>query len=201
MPDLDKFEKNLRDLRQAVAAARGGEFLPSRPAALGADALDSTASAFNVFSSLLASDGIRAALYAVLRRSDYRFISIFRFKDGKATSAVHVDREDLKVTQAAEVLDTATYCCYVRDGAGPFVTASTLVDPRTATHPAREAVQSYCGIPIVQADGTLIGTLCHYDLVPRNPEQLDLELLVQVSSAIARSGLVPPYPDLGTASK
>ena len=105
--------------------------------------IDQTAVAFRVFANLLQGDGVRAALYSLLRLTDYRFISIFRFKDGKATSAVHVDREDLSVLQAAEVPETATYCCYVRDGNGAFVTADALLDSRTASHAAREAVRSY----------------------------------------------------------
>lgn len=43
-------------------------------------------------------------------------------------------------------------------------------------------------------DGDLIGTLCHYDLLPRDPEQLDLELLLQAASALSAPGVVPPYP-------
>ncbi len=156
--------------------------------------IDQTAVAFSVFSKLLAAEGVRAALYSLLRRTDYRFISIFRFKDGMATSAVHVDREDLGLQQAAEVADTATYCCYVRDSHGAFVTADALVDGRTSQHAAREAIRAYCGVPIMDPEGTLIGTLCHYDVVPRDPEQLDLELLVQASSALAAPGVVPPYP-------
>ena len=66
--------------------------------------------------------------------------------------------------------------------------------------PARDTVPSYCGIPIVDPEGELIGTLCHYDLVPRDPESLDLELLLQVSSALARSGLIPPYPGRASPS-
>ncbi len=142
------------------------------------------------------SDGIRSALYSVLRLSNYRFISIFRFNDGMATSVVHVDREDLSLTQASEVSDTATYCCFVRNSGGAFVTADATTDWRTADHPARDAVRSYCGIPIFEPEGALIGTLCHYDFVPRDPEQLNLELLLQVSSALAQSGLVPAYPGL-----
>ena len=158
--------------------------------------IDRTAVAFNVFSRLLASEGVRAALYSLLRLTDYRFISVFRFQDGKATSAVHVDRENLTVTQADEVSDTATYCCYVRDGKGAFITADALLDRRTASHAAREAVRSYCGLPILTSEGELIGTLCHYDLAPRDPEQLDLELLLQVSSVLSEPGVVPPYPTL-----
>ena len=157
--------------------------------------VNSTAVAFSVFKKLLDTEGPRAALYSVLRLTDYRFISVFRFKDGKATSAIHVDREDLAVVQASEVPDTATYCCYVRDSRGAFVTADALIDPRTSTHPAREVVRAYCGIPILDPEGVLIGTLCHYDLAPKDPEQLDLELLLQVAHALCAPGVVPPYPD------
>ena len=156
--------------------------------------VDSTAVAFSVFKNLLDAEGTRAALYSVLRLTDYRFISVFRFQDGKATSAIHVDREDLSVVQASEVPDTATYCCYVRDSRGAFVTADALMDPRTSTHPAREVVRAYCGIPIMDPEGVLIGTLCHYDLAPKDPEQLDLELLLQVAHTLSAPGVVPPYP-------
>ena len=47
---------------------------------------------------------------------------------------------------------------------------------------------------VVAADGRFLGTLCHYDLEPRDPEQLDLQLLRQVGNVLGRSGLVPEYP-------
>lgn len=191
----------LSDLVVAVKAAErpGAASIERRPAILKTGEIDQTAAAFNVFASLLASDGIRTALYSVLRRSDYRFIGIFRFKNGKATSSVHVDRENLGVTQADEVDDTATYCSYVRNTGRPFVTSDASTDQRTLGHAARQVVLSYCGIPIFQPDGELVGTLCHYDVVPRDPRQLDLELLAQVSSALEKTGLIPPYPELPTA--
>ena len=193
-PSADEPSARIADLRRAVGAGRSaaGHRALTQPSG----AIDATAVAFSVFSKLLESDGIRAAMYSLLRRTDYRFISIFRFQGGMATSAVHVDREDLTATQAGEVPETATYCCYVRDGHGAFVTADALMDPRTVNHAAREAVRAYCGIPIIDPEGGLIGTLCHYDFAPRDPGQLDLELLLQAASAIERSGLVPPYPAL-----
>lgn len=195
--DSDNLEKRRTDLANAMTRAAehsSADGLAGRSALSSSGAIDEQVVAFNVFSKLMASDGIRAALYSVLRRSNYRFISIFRFKDGNATSVVHVDREDLSVHRAAEVADTATYCCYVRDTKGAFVTADAMNDARTAAHPAREAVRSYCGLPILAADGGLIGTLCHYDLEPRDPAQLDLDLLVAVCAAVAASGQIPAYP-------
>lgn len=192
---IENFEQRLRDLKEAVDAASQQAGAPTRtaPPASNGD-IDRTAVAFNVFTSLMDTDGIRSALYAVLRQSDYRFIGIFRFQGGKATSVVHVDRQDLSVLQASEVDDTATYCSFVRDGQRPFVTSNASTDVRTASHVARDTVLSYCGVPIVTAGGELIGTLCHYDLTPRDPAQLDLALLAQVSQALAESGRVPDYP-------
>lgn len=176
-------------VEEAVQEARPGARLTRSTGRI-----NQTTVAFNVFAKLLETDGVRAALYSLLRLTDYRFISIFRFSGGMATSAVHVDREDLSIVQATEVADTATYCCYVRDGNGAFVTADALLDSRTTNHVAREAVRAYCGIPIMDPEGELIGTLCHYDLLPRDPEQLDLELLLQAASTLSAPGVVPPYP-------
>lgn len=184
-------------LTDAVQAARLEANLP-QPAATPrpheSHRVDQTEVAFKVFMNLLASDGIRAALYSLLRRTDYRFIAIFRFEDGNATSAVYVDREDLGDLQAGEVADAATYCCYVRDVNGAFVTADATLDSRTVGHVAREAVRAYCGLPLMTQTGEFVGTLCHYDLVPRDPEQLDPELLLRAARALVESGLIPPYP-------
>ncbi len=158
--------------------------------------IDQGAVALNVFASLLDKEGVRAALYSLLRRSDYRFISIFRFQDGKATSVVHVDRQDLNVVQADEVADTATYCCYVRSASAPFVTDDAASDPRTATHVAKDVIRSYAGFPIVAAGGEVLGTLCHYDTAPRDSKQLDVNLLKEVAQLLAAPGRVPPYPVL-----
>lgn len=140
------------------------------------------------------TDGLREALATLLKRTDYRFIGIWRFQDGKANAAVHYDRENPDQLTAQEVPDTATYCCYVRESGQPFKTPNALVDERTADHPARSTVLTYCGVPVMDSFGTILGTLCHYDLVPRDPEQVSLELMLSVSSYLALGGHVPGYP-------
>lgn len=146
------------------------------------------------FSEILNATGARDALAYLVGLSDYRFIGIFRFQDGKANAAIHVDRENPTVLTATEVPDTATYCCYVRDGHGMFSTSNALADARLDQHPAREAVLAYCGVPVMDPSGHLLGTLCHYDVVPRDPSQLDMELLLQVAVALEQGAHVPPYP-------
>lgn len=153
-----------------------------------------TAVAFASFTDILTRSGARAALAFLLDLSDYRFIGIFRFHDGRANAAIHYDRENPATLQAQEVPDTATYCCIVRDTHGRFATVDSLTDERLVDHPARKEVRAYCGIPILDPDGGLLGTLCHYDVVPRDPTQLDLELLLQVASALQQGRYLPPYP-------
>lgn len=153
-----------------------------------------TQACFQRFSQVLNATGARDALAYLLRLSDYRFIGIFRFQGGKANAAIHYDRENPADLTATEVPDIATYCCYVRDGNGVFATANSLTDTRLDQHLAREAVLAYCGVPVMDPSGRLLGTLCHYDSVPRDPAQLDMELLIQVAVALERGGHVPPYP-------
>jgi GAF domain-containing protein len=154
---------------------------------------------FDDFSSILAHSGPREALSHLLHLTDYRFIGIWRFHNGRANAALHIDRMNPAVLEAEEVHENATYCCYVRDSKGVFMTAHAALDARTAGHPARESVPAYCGVPLLDADGNILGTLCHYDVVPRDPQQIDLELMIQVAGALVQGGHVPPYPQRNLA--
>jgi len=150
--------------------------------------------AFEAFAHILRSEGARPALAYVLGLSNYRYIGIFRFRNGRASAALHYDRLNPDQLGVQEVPESATYCCYVRDARGLFCVLDAMDDPRLATHVARQAVRAYCGIPIMDPEGALLGTLCHYDTEPRNPDQLDLDLLLRVASALQQGGHVPPYP-------
>lgn len=153
-----------------------------------------TEAAFTQFTTMLDAGGLRPALRYLLGLTDYRFIALYRFQDGMANAAVHVDRDNPDVLQAHEVPASATYCCFVRDSRGLFSTADAMSDPRLASHVAREVVKAYSGVPVMTPEGEILGTLCHYDLVPRDPRQVDLPLMLQVSSLLAQRDLVPPYP-------
>lgn len=158
----------------------------------------STAEAFKTFSSILTSSGPREALAYIVGLSDYRFIGIFRFKEGNATAALHYDRENPSRLTIEEVPAEATYCSFVRDSGSPFLTENAMEDPRLNDHVKRETMRAYCGLPMFDLNGILLGTLCHYDVVPRDPGQLDMELLLQVISALRQGNHVPPYPDKPT---
>lgn len=151
--------------------------------------------AFEQFSQVLHTEGLRPALSYLLHLTDYRYIGIFKFRAGLATAAVHIDRENPAVLRSTEVPDTETYCCYVRDDGAPFDTVDARADSRLLGHAARTHVQAYTGVPVMDAEGLLLGVLCLYDVVPRVAGQIELPLLLEVSSALAYGGHVPPYPE------
>lgn len=159
-----------------------------------------TAAAFADFAVVLKFEGLRAALAQLQKGTPFRFIGIWRFADGKADAAVHFDREHRSQLRASEVPDTATYCSFVRASGEPFKTANALVDERLNAHPARASVLAYCGAPLIDKGGEILGTLCLYDLEPRDVESLNVELLVMVANYLAMGGHVPPYPAAEGAS-
>ncbi len=149
--------------------------------------------AFRRFESMLQTYGLRASLAHLLDYTDYRYIGIFRFDGAKVKAVVFYDRENPGMMASSEMPESATYCCFVRDGKGAFTTANSLLDKRLEAHPARDIYQCYTGVPIMDAEGALIATLCHYDVVPRDPDQLNLPLVFQIASKLAQGSFVPPY--------
>lgn len=103
-----------------------------------------TQESFNTFSATLQAHGVRESLAFLVGLTEYRFIGIWRFQGGRANAAVHYDRENPTVLYTQAVPDTATYCCYVRDSKGVFMTAHALLDPGTPGHPAASRWRSHC---------------------------------------------------------
>lgn len=149
---------------------------------------------FTNFSATLSSNGLRSALADVLAETDYRYIALFRLQGDRASAAVFYDRTQPDVLFAEEVSAPASYCAFTRDTKQPFVTANSLTDSRLDEHMSRASVQAYCGIPILTPEGEFLGTLCHYDVVPRDSDQVDLALMCEIASALEQGGHVPPYP-------
>lgn len=160
----------------------------------------STETAFRQFTETCAHAGVRSALAYLLSLTDYRYIAIFRRNGDKATAAVFYDRNNPEILRVEEVPAAATYCHLAIEAKAVFTTANSLEDRRLSSHEARHAVQAYWGVPLMTPEGEILGTLCQYDDVPRDPSQVDLELMVEVASTLAQKGDVPPYPEPGPST-
>ena len=154
----------------------------------------STTEAFAEFTAILGRDGLRPALARMLEQSSFRFIGAWRFDGDMSAPAVHYDRENPEVLDVAPVPASATYCSFIRAQEQPFSTAYAVLDARLLGHPARDTVASYTGVPLLDAQGAVIGTLCHYDLVPRDVAGVDQQLALLAAGYIMAGGFLPPYP-------
>lgn len=131
---------------------------------------------------------LRALLGAINRQVPYRYSSILRIVDDSLESVWTYDREHPQTdTFPAEKLLRNSYCLNVASTGAPFSIDDALVDPRTVSHPSREAVRSYCGVPLFRSDGSLFGTLCHYDERPQRVEPGVVDALADVARDLAHA--------------
>lgn len=144
---------------------------------------------FQTFTQTLESDGLRPALRALSEASAFRFAGVFQFDGETLRCLAHVDRADPDALAPADQPVQASYCCYVRDARGAFTTLDALHDPAAAGHPKRAILRAYCGVPVMDAEGELFGTLCLFDPdAVSDAEPPDLELLVRVAAELGRDG-------------
>jgi len=91
------------------------------------------------------------------------------------------DRESEAPEALLAVPEGASYCSIVRDSRNAFLITRSMEDGRIVRHPAREAVQSYCGVPLMGDDGVVFGSLCHFDFEPRDGAEGLTDLMAEVS--------------------
>ena len=129
----------------------------------------------------------------LLKQTNFRFCGIWLFQADKAKAVIHVDRENLETESVPEVGATATYCSLMQESGKPFATSNASNDTRLTSHAARTTVLSYAGVPVIDVKGDVIGSLCFYDLRPREIKEVDEALMASISRYLALGGLVPPY--------
>ena len=130
---------------------------------------------------LLQSLQINEALRELNATTGYRFTAVYRFTASGAANLAIFDRESDAPEALLVVPEGASYCGIVRESKNAFLVTRSLEDGRIVKHPAREAVQSYCGVPLVGDDGVVFGSLCHFDFEPRDGWDGATELMSEVS--------------------
>lgn len=154
---------------------------------------DTAKAAFAKFVVTQKNEGLREALAGLLTQTAFRFCGIWLFQGDKAKAVIHVDREQPETESVPEVGATATYCSLMRESGKPFATFNAMTDARLASHVARTSVLSYAGVPVIDVNGDVIGSLCFYDIQPRDADEVDEQLMASISRYLSLSGLVPPY--------
>lgn len=139
------------------------------------------------FRELLVAEGLLSAIRFSNEESRHRFTAIYRFDGPTLRNVLLVDRDDPSVVTTPDLPVLESYCVYVRDASARFRTDDSPRDARTKGHAKRETVQSYCGIPIMAADGTLWGTICHFDYDPVPFGEDEVALLEALAPMVMRA--------------
>ena len=121
--------------------------------------------------------GLRAAIAFLNSLTDHRFTSVYRFDGGTLRNITFFDRENPSLERCEDIPVEASYCVFVRDLATSFVVQDSEGDERVRDHAKRTTVQSYCGVPLLDRDGKMFGSICHFDLKPGRVDDRDVELL------------------------
>ncbi|MBA2690795.1 MAG: GAF domain-containing protein [Burkholderiales bacterium] len=126
---------------------------------------------------ILANDGVRAAVVYLNSLTRHRFTSLYRFDGETLHNLIFYDRENPEIQNCSDIPVLASYCVFVRESRATFATHDAQQDERVGNHPKRKTVQAYCGVPLLDQDGKMFGTICHFDFKPGRIADVDVEFL------------------------
>ncbi|MES2841514.1 MAG: guanylate cyclase [Pseudomonadota bacterium] len=110
---------------------------------------------------------LRLALEVLNAPVAHRYTALYRLSDGVLSNVELVDKEnEIKPEFLAEVPLKDSFCQFVlRDGL--FKTSNTADDHRLNGHKYQGVLMTYHGVPVLDNQGELFGTLCHFDALTR----------------------------------
>lgn len=139
---------------------------------------------------LLLRHGLRPMVVFLNGLSEFRFSAVTRFEGGTLQTVCYYDREDPRADSLPAVPEEASYCQFVKSRRDVVAMPDSLVESCLEGHPARADVRAYCGAPLVAADGTVIGTLFHFNFDPLPIAPDDRELLQAAATLLMQHGVL-----------
>ncbi|CAA9336956.1 MAG: hypothetical protein AVDCRST_MAG40-2215, partial [uncultured Gemmatimonadaceae bacterium] len=165
-----------------VTLPRGGDAAAAAPAEVTADV---TRAAVRQCVALIEGGELSAALAQLNARTDYRFTGLYRFEPPLLRSVRVYDAERGDARVGADAPLHATYCSVLGPLQTAFATADARTDDRVRELSGRTEVIAYCGALVRDAAGTALGTLCHFDVVPRAVPAAEIAVLEAVAPFLA----------------
>lgn len=135
---------------------------------------------------VLASQGPQAALGFLNARVPHRFTAANKIEDGHMVCVLLHDKAGkLQPGMVVKVPMDHSFCQFViREGS--FSTTHSGQDERLAGHPFQGIMQSYCGVPLVDAAGEVAGTLCHMDMQSQLLSDVEFDVFQRAARVFPR---------------
>lgn len=138
-----------------------------------------------VLAALGAAD-LQRALEILNAGVPYRFTGVYRLEDGFLIARAMVDKRGEPLPPSLAVVPLADSFCRFVVSDGFFQTVDSAHDNRLDGSPYQGVLQSYAAAPITDSTGNfVIGSLCHFDTVPRQLGPVDFDLLKRAGRMIS----------------
>ncbi len=132
-------------------------------------------------------DGIQSGLQYLNSLSQHRYTGLFLFDGNMLKNTFIFDRQSAFQTLFPEKPASHSYCLNVKHSGQPFRVDNAPLDQRVQDHPSRDAVRSYCGVPLRDRDGTIFGTLCHFSLDPCHSKDEEIQMMQTFAGVLLES--------------
>ncbi|MHC5613639.1 MAG: GAF domain-containing protein [Nostoc sp.] len=136
--------------------------------------------------SILARQDVRAAIIFLNGLTEHRFTSLYRFDDQTLHNICFFDQDNPTEELMPDIPVMASYCVFVRSRRGTFTIPDSLQDEGLRGHPKWQEVRAYCGVPLLDENGKMFGTICHFDFRPLPISNVNVELMEAVAPLIRR---------------
>jgi hypothetical protein len=130
--------------------------------------LDSVTTVVTAFKNITENDGLQVAMRWLNARVPYRFTAVFAFDGDMLRNVCFVDKEHPDVTKCIDQPILDSYCTYVHRSGKLFSVERASTDGRVVGHPKRGSYQCYYGVPLFDTGGKILGTVCHFDILPQS---------------------------------
>ena len=131
--------------------------------------------------AVLRAGDLRGAVMFLNSLTTHRFTSLFRFDGEVLRNVVFFDRENPEQGAVEDMPVAASYCVFVRDGARTFTVPDAAGDARVDGHPKQPVFRAYCGVPLLDEQGRMFGTICHFDFAPRDISAENVALMEAIA--------------------
>ncbi len=133
----------------------------------------------------LSEGGLPASVAYLNAKVPYRFTGLFLAEGGSLRNVALFDKQDSNAPLWEPLPVSDSFCSVIVESGLPLLINHASTDRRLAVreHPAAAKFESYCGVPLIDAEGNVLGSLCHFDVEPREGSEADLEQMLQLPRA------------------
>lgn len=112
---------------------------------------------------------VPAILQVVSETTGLRFAAVARVTGTSWTACAVLDRIEFGLKAGGELDITTTLCSEIHTSHRPIVISEVSADPDYCNHhtPQAYGFESYISVPVLRADGSMFGTLCALDPLPK----------------------------------